>query len=192
MNASIERLKSQFRETPLIRFGVLLIVLIIAYLLLDTFAVLNQVQREDYLTALNKERQMVSIARQDFWGQRAEQARAARVESEGQLWRADTPGLARADLQSWLRRRQHSLKLDALQAQVERPEKLPALGSVWEVRGQLKGNLTANQLIQLLQQLELNSQLLRIRELRIKRRGPQLSLELVFAAYFMVATQTQD
>jgi len=124
--------------------------------------------------------------------ERAEQARAARVELEGLLWRAETPGLARADLQSWLRRKQHYLKLDALQAQVENPEKVSALESVWEVKGQLRGNLTISQVIQLLESLELNPQQLRIRELRAHRRGPLTNLELVFIAHYIVPAREQD
>ena len=192
MNATLEQLRNQYRETPLIRYGVMIIVIIISYLLWDTFSALDQSQLKDYMNALNRERQMLSIGRQDFWGERAEQARAARVELEGQLWRAETPGLARADLQSWLRRKQHYLKLDALQAQVENPEKAPAFESVWEVKGQLRGNLAISQVIQLLESLEINPQQLRIKELRVNRRGPQTNLELVFVAYYIVAAKEQD
>lgn len=192
MNAALEHVKSQWRGTPLIRFGGLLIALIVAFMLLDTLEALHHAQRQDYQTALKKERQIATIAQQDYWNQRAEQARAARVELEGRLWRAETPGLARADLQSWLRQRLHNLKLDALQVRVEKPEQMPELESVWKVRGQLKGSVTTPQWVQLLQQLELNPQLLRIRDLRIRRRGPQLRLELIFTAYYLVAAQGES
>lgn len=54
------------------------------------------------------------------WDQKAQEARALRVMLEGRLWKADTPGLAEASFEAWLRDVMKRRGIDVQQIQIAR------------------------------------------------------------------------
>lgn len=61
-----------------------------------------------------------AISRDNTWESRAQQARALRVQLEGRLWTAATPGLAEAGFESWLRDLLQRRGIEVQQIQIAR------------------------------------------------------------------------
>ncbi|MDZ4379566.1 MAG: hypothetical protein U0973_15635, partial [Xanthomonadaceae bacterium] len=107
MNAVLQSLltqvRSEFQANARLRWGGLLILaIVVLYLLLVLSDVRAQMQR-DYVQQVQRLDKITSLAGQDEWLQRAEQARELRDALQAQIPGVATLGLAQASVQSLAR-----------------------------------------------------------------------------------------
>ena len=183
MAPQITELFNQWRENPRLRFGVLIIIVVIAIYIFLSLEDIREKQEVEYNQEIERYQRMLVIAEQRFWPERAAQARSQRVQLQAGLWRAESPGLAQAALQSWLKQKLHKFKLDSIKYDVGAVKPVPGLNYIWQVPAHLKGVLQLEQLIDLLSLIELNKDLVRIEQLEIHRSKKAFRLDLAIAAY---------
>lgn len=177
----------QFRENPRLRMGVWIIaVILLVYgysLMTDYRTALEEVFRQE----MQHNQRLQRIAEQQYWPEQAEQARARLVQLQAGLWRADSRGLAQADIQGRLNQQLRQLKLENIKYDVEAVKDVPGVRDVWQVSVALKGIVQRSQLIELLKQIELNDRLVVIRQLDIKRGNSGSRISMVITAYFLAS-----
>ncbi|MGF1463141.1 MAG: hypothetical protein ACFB2Z_08235 [Maricaulaceae bacterium] len=169
--------KDQVAE-PRARLGLIAIgVLVWAWL----FLVLSQSAgtAQDRLTRARAafDEQQLSLGAED-WGARRQATRVALIDLQRRAWYADTLGLARAEIETWLTRAAADAGMVRPRLNVrETPE--PVLGQA-AIVANLNGGLPAGGLIRLLEVLESNDRRAVVRGLDIRRR-PALTVELEIA-----------
>ncbi|MEA1889029.1 MAG: hypothetical protein U9N50_04515 [Pseudomonadota bacterium] len=183
MASQISELFNQWRENPRLRFGVLIMIVIVAIYVFLFLEDIREKQEVEYQQEIERYQRMQAIAEQQYWPERAEQARSQRVQLQTGLWRAESQGLAQAALQSWLKRKLHKLKLDTIKYDVAAVKPVPGINYIWQVPAHLKGALQLEQLIELLSLIELNKDLVRIEQLEIHRSKTAFRLDMAIAAY---------
>ena len=188
-----DQLLSQLRENPRLRWGLWSIAAILwlyGILLMRDALQENTVQ---YESALKRAVALQAKGGEKAWLERAEQARLLRVELDGRLWRAATPGLAQAAFQDWLNQ-------SLLQAAIARPaitlaesgggEKeagdAAAAGmpeGIWPVKAKLEFDFDPKTFLALTRRLAENPQKVAVESLSI-RLEPSPRAEATLVAYF--------
>ena len=188
----IKQLLSQIRGNPRLRWGIWAIA---AILWLYGVLLLRDALREgsnQYESAVKRAAVLQAKGGEQAWLERAEQARLLRVELEGRLWRAATPGLAQASFQDWL-------NLALLQTGIGRPAiTLAATGDgranaaaesaglpddLWPVQVRLEFDFDPQTFLALSWRLAENPQQVSIESLSI-RLEPTPRAEAVLIAHF--------
>ena len=161
--------QQQWRDTPRLRLGVVLITLI---LIGNGLLSLNDYRNhliEDYDLQHAKLLKLHHIQQQTGWKEKAEQIKNLRMQYENSLWRAETRGLAQANVQTWLHEKLRQLQLTNLEVTGAKLQTQTAVPEVWQVVVEVKGTLYDSQLLDLLNQIEQNPKLMHIEQLQINR-----------------------
>ena len=185
MHDSWQAILLQWRQTPRLRIGVLII-----YVILSSYIViLLQDHRDGLMDSYTKQQARLhkvrNISTQDQWSQRADEARAHRIRAEASLWSADSKGLAQATLQSWFTQKLGPADLANLAVDTELASEAPGVAGVWQVTAELKGPVSRQQLITLLKLLELSDKLITIQHLKLTRTRTGLALLIQLRAWFL-------
>lgn len=186
----LEQLRLQWQENPRLRIGLALILLIIivnGLLMVDDY---RKNLLEEYGRQQKNLIKLHHAQQQTGWAGRAESIKNIRLQFENSLWRAESKGLAQANIQTWFNDKIQQLNLKNLEiagASVDSDPKTPAL---WQVKIEIKGVLYDTDLLELLKQIEQNPQLIQIDQLQIHRDAKdQLSITLQASSYFQAPEQ---
>ncbi|MCC6135403.1 MAG: hypothetical protein IT491_08500 [Gammaproteobacteria bacterium] len=173
----------EWRRNLRLRLGVLALVVILAGYGLLALA--------DQLKPLRAEHQRLrqqlvnvrNLAEQRFWEDRLTAARALRVQMESRLWRADSRGLANADVQNWINAQLKTAQITPTRVQVEPARELTDHPGLWEVTARLDAPLALENLRELLRLIEGDSRLTVVERLEALPGNPPRFL-LGMKAYF--------
>lgn len=169
-DALFRSLKAQWQQSPLLRWGGLGIVLILAYY---SVLVLDDARAEAEAEVGRLQQQTLrleQLLQEKNWPERAEAARSLRVQLETRLWQASTPGLAQAELQSWLERSLRKAGLADYRVSVEVLD-AEAAPRHWTLGATLQGPLDPPALYRLLQAIESHQKLTVVEQLDIEPRA---------------------
>ncbi len=164
-----KQLLLEWQENPRLRIGVLLILLIV---ISNGLLALNEYRNglfEEYARQDKKLIKLHYVQQQTDWAERAESVKNIRLQLENGLWRAETKGLAQANVQTWFNDKIQQLGLTGLEiagASVQSDAKMPF---IWRVVIEIKGTLYDAGLLELLSQIEQNPKLMQIDQLQTNR-----------------------
>lgn len=185
MHASLQQLLVQWRQTPRLRVGVLLMTAVVALYLVLLLADERDQALKDYQEQVVRLNKVQGLSDQQHWLERANQARATRIQFESRLWQAESKGLAQATLQTWFTRNLRSEKLTGLSVDTELATEVPGNARLWQVTADLKGQIKRAQLVNLLKLLETNQQLITVEHLKLSRTRKDLEMQLQLRAWFL-------
>lgn len=180
---SIVNLVTQWQQTPRLRVGGMVVLLIIFFLGLDSLTNYKVEIEQDYIAVEKRHQKLQAIAGQS-WQKSAENTRALRIEFERNLWQAETKGLAQAKIQSWLNGK---VKIDGLKTSVSSATELAESEQLWQVNIDIKGVMNWQQLIKLLGQVELNTTAMIVDALSIQSTKKALRVEMQLTSVFQAS-----
>ncbi|MDP1698537.1 MAG: hypothetical protein Q8L45_12275 [Xanthomonadaceae bacterium] len=188
MNAVLQSLltqvRSEFQANARLRWGGLLILaIVVLYLLLVLSDVRAQMQR-DYVQQVQRLDKITSLAGQDEWLQRAEQARELRDALQAQIPGVATLGLAQASVQS-LARDLITSSGKPLRVQAETATEMGRGSGIWRVPVSISGGVSPAAALQLIQRIENQPNLVVIEQAIVINRNAGV-LTLTMAAFFRV------
>lgn len=181
--ADYQSLIKELRNNVRLRMGLGVIIAIIASysaLLLDEY---RQKLRTEHQTSVKRLAQLEGVTQQTQWTQRASDTRALLVQLEDKLWRANSKGLAQANLQAWLDSQIKAAAITETRLTMESTVDSNKYANVWQVTAQINGNFTAASLDTLLMAFAKNPQWVIVDRLEIYRTKPAKFL-LVVTAFF--------
>ena len=176
MSAFIEKLRVEWQSSPLLRWGALGVVLILAVYVWLVLGDVNRELEQELAGNQGQQRRLASMQDENFWPERAQQVRNMRVQLESQFWQADTKGLAQANLQSWLDRLLRRMSVTNMKMQIEDPVDVEALESIWQVDVLIEGALEPARLLELLNEIETSSQLTVVNSLDYEKQRFKIRL----------------
>jgi hypothetical protein len=158
MSVFWRKIKAEWHSSPLFRWGIIGVVLALAFYLWLVLGDVNQDIENDIAALLAQRQRLGSIQNEDFWPERAKQILNVNVQMESSFWNASTKGLAQANLQSWLDRLLRRMGVSNVKMQIENPVEVDVLESVWQVDVLLEGSLEPARFLDLLNEIETNPQ----------------------------------
>jgi len=180
-----KQLLLEWQENPRLRIGVVLIMLIIIG---NGLLILNEYRHgllEEYLREDKKLIKLHYVQQQTDWAERAESIKSIRLQMENGLWRADTKGLAQANVQTWFNDKIKQLELTGLEIAGASVQSDPKSPLIWKVVIEIKGTLYDAGLLELLNQIEQNAKLMQIEQLQTNRDLQDLlGITLQVACFF--------
>lgn len=181
--ADYQTLLKELRSNARLRIGMGVIIVILASycaLLIDEY---RQKLQTEHQTLVKRLAQLESVTQQTQWTQRASDTRALLVQLEDKLWRANSKGLAQANLQAWLDSQMKAAAITETRLTMESTVDSTKYTNVWQVTAQINGNFTATSLDALLLAFAKNPQWVIVDRLEIYRTKPAKFL-LVVTAFF--------
>ncbi|PIQ37137.1 MAG: hypothetical protein COW59_08795 [Lysobacterales bacterium CG17_big_fil_post_rev_8_21_14_2_50_64_11] len=176
--------RAEFHANARLRWGGLLIVVILlVYLLLVLSDVRAQMQRE-YVQQVQRLQKISSLAGQDEWLQRAERARVLRDGLQAQLPTVATLGLAQASVQSFARDLIASSG-KPLRVQSETATEVGRGSGIWRVPVVISGALAPDAAVQLIRRIEMQPNLIVIEQAMVLNRNNGM-VALTVAGFFRV------
>ena len=131
-------------------------------------------------------RRIQGLRGDDAWFERAAEAGRMRDALQAEIPQAGTPGLAQAALQSWLRERASSAgNPDAIRISMDTPVIVDGLPGVVRARAALSGAIPPRQVLNLVRQIEGNSNLMVIETITL-RSDENTLFNLTLNAYYRV------
>ncbi|MBE9561406.1 MAG: hypothetical protein IMF12_00900, partial [Proteobacteria bacterium] len=175
---------NELRNNTRLRLGVWLIIgLLLGYsiMLLNDYRLKTQ---QEYTTVVARLSQLETIANQSQWLDRTTEIRQVRKKVQGQLWQANTKGLAQATFQQWLRTITKQLKIDTKRLQVDPALDVSKYNDVWQVTAKIRGNFTRKNLTDFLLKIATNPSIVVIEMLDVYESKEQLRFVVIIKAYF--------
>ncbi len=164
----LEELRQQWRQSPILRYGalgVVAVVLLYGYLVMSDARTAAIAETERLAERLGR---LEALQGEQVWTQRADRARQLRVRIESRLWEADTPGIAQAELQSWLRRQAAQSGMPNPQLSLGEPDAVEGVPGLVAVSAQLEGQFSPDVLRGLLERIETHERHIAIQRLEVR------------------------
>ncbi len=144
--ANLRSLSQQLAGNLRLQIGVGLIAALLFAFILQALHDWRVLQQKQGIASEVELRQMRSLRGQDIWLQRAEEVGIARKALLAEIPIVDTPGLAQASLQSWLRSIGNSVPTAAgLEIDVGTPVEMEDHPGIHRVRAMVRAGLTPRQ-----------------------------------------------
>lgn len=185
----IDSLLKELRSNTRLRIGIgVIIAILLGYLILALRDQVTHLQQE-HATVLERLNQLLTLAKQANWPERAVQAGQLRKQVESTLWQADTLGLAQATFQKWLDDKIKISRLEDVKLEVDATLAVPHQPQLWQVTARLKGDFAPDKFNRLLYALAKHPQLIVTDQLDILQAAtPRFTL--IVKAYFLAPTVT--
>jgi hypothetical protein len=141
--------------------------------------------RGSYVEATYRLERQIAAGREKEWPARAAASGETRRSLESRLWKGESEGMARADLQDWVTTNAREAGLERVQVKIElaKPKGLPA--DFREVTATITALDTEASLIAFLHRIKGETRLLVVDHLNV-RAQPIASLEMKLVAYTVV------
>ncbi|MDM8568121.1 hypothetical protein QUF50_01125 [Thiotrichales bacterium HSG1] len=179
----------ELRSNTRLRLGVWLIVgLLFGYsiMLLNDYRLKTQ---QEYTRVVARLSQLQTIANQSQWLDRTVKIQQVREKVQGQLWSANTKGLAQATFQQWLRTITKQLKIDTKRLQVDPALDVVKHKDIWQVTAKIRGNFTSKNLIAFLLKIATNPSIVVTEMLDVYESREELRFVVIVKAYFKLETK---
>ena len=180
----LSMLAREFRQNQRLRWGVYLAGMLVAiYLILVLDDYQNSLIAEYHRKAMTRS-ELASIAPEEVWRDRIGRESGELDIREASVWRAPTPALGRANLQSTITEFAELSGLDGFSLKVGSFQPLEGLDGVSTVRMELEAAYVDDRVLDFLGRLEANSPRFRIERLRLRKGTRNNRMQMVILAYF--------
>lgn len=140
---------------------------------------------EDYQQESVRLVKTATLAGQQQWIARAQQARDLRRALEAQVPASATLGLAQAEAQSWIQELLRAFGGRDMNSQARAPVRVVADGDVWKVPVTVRGGLTSSQYLEMLRRIEGNERLIVVEQVTLDNQR-RLTIEMTISAFYRV------
>ncbi len=164
------QLKQQWRQSRLLRWGGLVIALLILFYSFSLAEDLNRKLEKQANSQQQRLGRLEQLLQEPEWPERSMAARQLRVQLESRLWQAPTRGVAQAELQSWLDRELKRAKINNVRLQIADTRESSLAPGLWEVGAQIQGGFEPATLLLLLRAIEGHKLLALVEQLEISRQ----------------------
>lgn len=182
---SIQRARAEWAANARLRWGVGLAVAIVgiyvALLLMDWRSRLHAEYQQESVRLVKT----ASLAGQQQWVTRAQQARDLRRALEAQVPVSATLGLAQAEAQSWIQDLLRAFGGREMSSQARAPVRVAADGDVWKIPVTIRGGLTSSQYLEMLRRIEGNERLIVVEQVTLDNQR-RLTIDMTISAFYRV------
>lgn len=186
----LAQVRAEFQANARLRWGGLLIAAIMLFYLWLVLSDLRTQMQGDYVQLVQRRDKITSLAGQEEWLQRAEQARVLRDALQAQIPSVETLGLAQASVQS-LARDLISASGKQLRVQAETATEVGRGSGIWRVPVVISGGMAPAAALQLIQRIESQPNLVVVEQAIVINRNAGV-LTLTMAAFFRVQEATNE
>lgn len=182
---SLQRVRAEWSANPRLRWGVgiaLMIASLYAALVLNDWR--NRLHAE-YQQASVRLVKTASLAGQQQWVARAQQARDLRRALEAKVPVSATLGLAQAEAQSWIQELVRAFGGRDMTSQARAPVRVSANGDVWKIPVTIRGGLTSSQYLEMLRRIEGNERLIVVEQVTLDNQR-RLTIDMTISAFYRV------
>lgn len=184
LRAALASMRKELADNPRLRLGAWLIAAILIFYVWLVLADWRAQMHKDYVAQVQQLQKIRSLAGQDEWLQRAEQARVLRDALQAQIPEVATLGLAQASVQT-LARDMIAASGNAIRVQTEAPAEVGEGSGLWRVPMVISGGLGATQVLQLIRRIESQRNLVVIEQAMILNRENH-TFSLTMVSFFRV------
>lgn len=182
---SLQRVRAEWSANPRLRWGVgiaLMIASLYAALVLNDWRNRLHAEYQQESVRLVK---TASLAGQQQWVARAQQARDLRRALEAKVPASATLGLAQAEAQSWIQELVRAFGGRDMTSQARAPVRVSANGDVWKIPVTIRGGLTSSQYLEMLRRIEGNERLIVVEQVTLDNQR-RLTIDMTISAFYRV------
>lgn len=189
LDASLQSLKRQVDAAPWLRWAALAIAVLVAALALQALDNLRVERQKAAIEAEQDLRRILALKGQDVWVAREKSAGLLRDSLKAQLPEVNTPGMAQAALQNWLRNITANFEAQSVVIRLNRTAPLESMPEVLKVNAALNGSLSPGQALALIRRIESAPNLVVVETMALQSDSSN-TLHLTVNAYYRVAAGT--
>lgn len=189
LDASLQSLKRQVDAAPWLRWAALAIAVLVAALALQALDNLRVERQKAAIEAEQDLRRILALKGQDVWVAREKSAGLLRDSLKAQLPEVNTPGMAQAALQNWLRNITANFEAQNVVIRLNRTAPLESMPEVLKVNAALNGSLSPGQALALIRRIESAPNLVVVETMALQSDSSN-TLHLTVNAYYRVAAGT--
>lgn len=186
LDASLQSLRRQVDAAPWLRWAALAIAMLAAALALQALDKLRVERQKAGIEAEQDLRRILALKGQDVWVAREKSARLLRDSLKAQLPEVNTPGMAQAALQNWLRNITSNFDAQNVVIRLNRTAPLESMPEVLKVNAALSGNLSPGQALALIRRIESAPNLVVVETMALQSDSSN-TLHLTVNAYYRLA-----
>lgn len=186
LDASLQSLRRQVDAAPWLRWAALAIAMLAAALALQALDKLRMERQKAGIEAEQDLRRILALKGQDVWVAREKSARLLRDSLKAQLPEVNTPGMAQAALQNWLRNITANFDNQNVTIRLNRTAPLESMPEVLKVNAALNGNLSPGQALALIRRIESAPNLVVVETMALQSDSSN-TLHLTVNAYYRLA-----
>lgn len=180
---ALRRYRTELGENTRLRLGVWgILAIVVLYMVLLQSDRLDAV-RLDYAAEAGRLARVESTLTSDDWQQRLAAEQAANQAFAARLWRAESPGLAQANLQGALGEITEGLQLRNPRIRPGASQAVPDAPDIWRVQMQLSASYRRGRELELLHRLATYPKKIAVDRLDIGRTNDRI--RLIVSAYFL-------
>ena len=186
LDASLQSLRRQAEAAPWLRWAALAIAVLVAMFGLQALDQLRGERQKASIEAEQDLRRILALKGQDVWVAREKSTRLLRDSLKAQLPEVNTPGMAQAALQSWLRNITSNFDAQNVVIRLNRTAPLESMPEVLKVNAALNGNLSPGQALALIRRIESAPNLVVVETMALQSDSSN-TLHLTVNAYYRLA-----
>jgi len=184
MTSVTQRITVEWNNNNRLRIGSYVILLILGWLVIDMLQLEKQELNGQQQQLQIKLEKIKRITNEKDWPEKAASIRKQLLLSEQKLWRADSLGLAQAQIQSWLAAELQRNRITGARLKVDKAKTMKLENQdFWRVTATIEGIFAVEDLLRLLFKIEAYRQLFVIEKLDV-RQTTDTRNSLVMTAYF--------
>ena len=181
----IRQLREQWQGNPRLRWGVSVIVAILALYLILMAWDWRQALHAEYKERTLQLYKVQALVGQDVWLQRAQQADALDKAVQAEIPRASSLGLAQAEVQAWARQAMQAFG-SRLTSEAPAPVQVAGRPGLWRIPVTLRGVTRPALLLELLRLVEDNKRLMVVDNIAFDQTSGQPLLVMTVVAYYRI------
>ncbi|MFN3842957.1 MAG: hypothetical protein ACK4RW_06765 [Rehaibacterium terrae] len=175
---------AQWRQNRRLRLAVLAGLLVLGFHLVSALADRRDAVAKAYQRDLQLLTRLDSASRQAEWPARAEQAREALLAVQAGVPRAQSAGLAQAELQAWLTEQASQSGLVQPRVRTETTLDVPGRPELWQVVARMDAEAGAGALATFLQAMSASLPWVQVERLEVREAREGVHLSLIVRAYY--------
>jgi hypothetical protein len=178
---------TEWRRNPRLRAGIWLIVFVLFAYLLMLLSDWKQTLKTEYQNLTGRLGRLEILARQKEWADRVDIAKSLMIQMESRFWKANSRGLAQAQMQMWIDGLLKKNEIANSRTQVEPARDITGYEGLWQVAIRIEGNFAPDRLLDLLRSVESYEQIVTVEQLDVINYGtPRFTM--VMKAYFQAGS----
>lgn len=189
-NAQWESLKRQAEAAPWIKWAALAIAILLAVFMLQALDKMRVDSRKAAIEAEMNLNRIHALQGQDLWFEREKDSRQLRDALWAQLPEVETPGMAQAAVQNWLRKLTTAFGPEQnVRIAINQLGPITQIPGVIRVNASISGNLSPRQALGILRQIESSTNLVVAETVSIQSDTSNV-FQLTLNAYYRTAAAT--
>lgn len=187
LNAQWESLKQQAEAAPWIKWAALAIAVLLGAFVLQALDGMRLESRKTAIEAQSNLKRIHALQGQDVWMQREKDAIQLRDALWAQLPVVETPGMAQAAVQNWLRKLSAAFGPNQnVRIRINQAGPVSQIPGVMRVNASISGNLSPRQSLGILRQIETSTNLVVAETVSIQSDSSDV-FQLTLNAYYRTA-----